>query len=710
MMIDRRFSRRHLLKVAGAMSAAAIYDRRRFTLPQLTSAALTPHSWTFESEIPRAGNFQTPVVTSGSAFTSVEVAWLSNFPSGEGLFLEARVSPDGHSWTDWNHLHPDSHALEDESVRGFATPWLVRGTFVQVRASLEPHAGLRHLQVTVRDTESDDFRTLNVLDGDLVDALIIPRSAWGADERLRYPDQDIEKPPLWSPTIAPTEKVVVHHTDTSSDFDDPAALVRAIYYYHAVSLGWGDIGYNYLIDWDGNVYEGRFGGPGVIGGHALRFNRGSIGIAFLGNFMVSGPTPAAMAALNELIKLRAPHIDVTRASTFAFLEGVPNLCGHGDLMLTACPGDTLYRRLPDIRGALAGTGPIQFARPVQTESIEVLDFSVSPSIVESDGLVTVKIVVRNPSSTLLLTQGPDPGYTYQESKNYESAGFEKITDRYRWGVEFAGAGPVVNPYRWGLGSPLQPGEVRELVGHIQLDGYGERIATVAVLKEYVAYFVQREYPRQIQTIHPLTLPSTPSTEPGSMYFEETHHNVPQVFANYWESRGGLLRFGYPLTEAFQEQSEVDGNTYLTQYFERARFERHPEYAGTQYEVLLGLLGVERTMVRQTEVPFKPVSTAVTDPGGFHFPETGHTLHGNFLRFWEENGGLPIFGYPISEQFEEVSETDGKLHVVQYFERNRFEYHPDLPELPHGVLLGHLARETLLDRGWLPRPMFDVPAG
>jgi hypothetical protein len=275
-------------------------------------------------------------------------------------------------------------------------------------------------------------------------------------------------------------------------------------------------------------------------------------------------------------------------------------------------------------------------------------------------------------------------------------------------VEFAGAGPVVNPYRWGLGKPLRPGEEREITGHIRLNGYGERIATVAVLKEYVAYYVQREFPRQIQTIHPLTKPTPRLDQPGVMYFEETAHNVPEPFATYWTNRGGLLRFGYPLTEAFDERSVVDGNTYLTQYFERARFEYHPEYAGTEYEVLLGLLGVERTMQRTTEAPFQPVSPAARPDGGFHFPETGHTLHGNFLWFWEENGGLPIFGYPISERFEEVSATDGKLHVVQYFERNRFEYHPDLPELPHGVLLGHLAREMLLDRGWMPRPFFDEP--
>src|SRR5690606_2856927 len=222
---------------------------------------------------------------------------------------------------------------------------------------------------------------------------------------------------------------------------------------------------------------------------------------------------------------------------------------------------------------------------------------------------------------------------------------------------------------------------------------------VAVVKEFVGYFAQRELPRQIQTVHPVTEPAPPSGAAGVTYFDVTAHNVPEPFASYWESRGGLLRFGYPLTEAFEERSAVDGNVYQTQYFERARFEYHPEYAGTEYEVLLGLLGVECTTHRLGEAPFQPVSAAATPVGGYYFPETGHTLHGNFLSFWEENGGLPIFGYPISERFEEVSETDGEIHVVQYFERNRLEYHPNLPELPYGILLGHLAREILQDRGW-----------
>lgn len=116
-------------------------------------------------------------------------------------------------------------------------------------------------------------------------------------------------------------------------------------------------------------------------------------------------------------------------------------------------------------------------------------------------------------------------------------------------------------------------------------------------------------------------------------------------------------------------------------------------------MLLGLLGAERTANRRDEPPFRPVPPP-EDPGVDYFPETGHTLRGIFRQFWYANGGLPIFGYPISEAFEEQSATDGQVYLVQYFERNRFEWHPELAGTPYEVLLGHLARELLIDRGWL----------
>src|SRR5690606_35411718 len=69
-------------------------------------------------------------------------------------------------------------------------------------------------------------------------------------------------------------------------------------------------------------------------------------------------------------------------------------------------------------------------------------------------------------------------------------------------------------------------------------------------------------------------------------------------------------------------------------------------------------------------------------------------------YWYRNGGLPIFGYPISEEFQELSRTDGEMHTVQYFERARFEWHPDKRGTPYEFLLGHLGREILIARGWL----------
>ena len=72
-----------------------------------------------------------------------------------------------------------------------------------------------------------------------------------------------------------------------------------------------------------------------------------------------------------------------------------------------------------------------------------------------------------------------------------------------------------------------------------------------------------------------------------------------------------------------------------------------------------------------------------------------------MKFWQANGGLAVFGYPLSEEFHETSPIDGKVYTVQYFERNRFEYHPEFAGTPNEVLLGLLGVDSLRARGWLP---------
>jgi hypothetical protein len=187
-------------------------------------------------------------------------------------------------------------------------------------------------------------------------------------------------------------------------------------------------------------------------------------------------------------------------------------------------------------------------------------------------------------------------------------------------------------------------------------------------------------------------------DPDVAYFPETGHTLRGGFKQYWNTHGGLEQFGYPISEEYSEVSATDGKEYVTQWFERARMEWHPENQ-RPYDVLLGLLGREVTQGREGEPAFRPVPLP-TQPGALYFRASGHTLAPELARYWQERGGLPVYGYPISEPFVETSKTDGRPYLVQYFERNRLEYHPEsAPE--YRVLLGLLGVDLLRLRGWLP---------
>ena len=150
------------------------------------------------------------------------------------------------------------------------------------------------------------------------------------------------------------------------------------------------------------------------------------------------------------------------------------------------------------------------------------------------------------------------------------------------------------------------------------------------------------------------------------YFPQTGHWVSHGFLHYWTQFGGLAVFGYPLSD------EVTENGVTVQYFERARFEWHPGAWPSHYDVLLGLLGVDQAQRQslQTTAPFQRVS-AQSDANCTYYAATGHRLCFGFRAYWESHGGLTIFGYPISEEYRDPATG----LTVQYFERQRFEYHP-----------------------------------
>jgi len=146
------------------------------------------------------------------------------------------------------------------------------------------------------------------------------------------------------------------------------------------------------------------------------------------------------------------------------------------------------------------------------------------------------------------------------------------------------------------------------------------------------------------------------------YFPQTGHVVCGPFLGLWE-RYGLDIFGYPITEAIA----YDG--VVIQYFQRARMEL---YRGEPWP-RLGNLGHE-WLGRQPQQPYVPPYVPPPTVRSRHFPETGYTIIGGFLDFWEGRGGLDIFGYPISNEFREGNFT------VQYFQRARFEWHPEAPSI------------------------------
>ena len=205
---------------------------------------------------------------------------------------------------------------------------------------------------------------------------IITRAGWHADESIR------RGAPFYADGI---HLAIVHHTVNSNSYTkaQSASMVRAIELYHVKSNGWNDIGYNFLVDKYGQIFEGRYGGitRPVVGAHAQGFNTGSVGIAVIGNYGSTPITPAARAALASLIawRLDLAHVDPL-SSVVRISAGNPRyppgravtlkaISGHRDVYPTSCPGASLYAQLPSIRTAVSRTGLPKLYSPAVTGTL-----------------------------------------------------------------------------------------------------------------------------------------------------------------------------------------------------------------------------------------------------------------------------------------------------------------------------------------------------
>lgn len=228
--------------------------------------------------------------------------------------------------------------------------------------------------------------------GALASSMCRSRADWGADESIRFTTSSSGTTETWAPTHHPVQALTVHHTDTANGQTGAAAegTMQAIYRYHAIDRGWGDIGYQYLVDAAGVVYEGRHsgttstscraGGDGsdfgheavgdgdrdgtpdemVTGAHVAGWNSGNMGVALLGSFTTVQPASAAVDGLEGLLAELSARHGLDAAGTVSYVNPVNSttkkvrtISAHRDWEATACPGDRLYALLPDLRTAVA---------------------------------------------------------------------------------------------------------------------------------------------------------------------------------------------------------------------------------------------------------------------------------------------------------------------------------------------------------------------
>lgn len=195
-------------------------------------------------------------------------------------------------------------------------------------------------------------------------------------------------------------------------------------------------------------------------------------------------------------------------------------------------------------------------------------------------------------------------------------------------------------------------------------------------------------------------PSPPPPGPPGLYFTETGHGLNGKFLDFWQKNGGLASLGFPITEPFEEYNPDLNRNLTVQYFERTRLELHPENAGTPYEIEMGLLGHNFSALTGPRVN-EQFGSGETSPveGGLLFKETGHTVTGKFLEYWQTHGGLTRHGLPLTQPTYEVNPIDGQTYLVQYFERSRLELHPEFAGTEYEVLLGLLGTQSLRAHAW-----------
>lgn len=311
-------------------------------------------------------------LTAPEPFLAVGTLWQANFDAfralGGGYTVSVRGTTDGELWGDWQHYGDYFFTASGDELASDLITLDSATTHIQVRLDWEreviiPDTLLQRLRVVFISPGATPPAALAAIDAASAEApvivgaavprpTVISRTGWGCPVGQTSPD--------WTPEYTTVTHLIVHHTATSNTSADWAATVRSIWNYHTNTLDWGDIGYNYLIDPNGVIYEGRAGGDNVIGAHFSCMNSNTMGVALLGNFVDVPPTAASRTALEAILAWKADQRGINPTGSALHTPSqliLPTISGHRDGNAstqgcpsgTVCPGNFLHALLPTIR-------------------------------------------------------------------------------------------------------------------------------------------------------------------------------------------------------------------------------------------------------------------------------------------------------------------------------------------------------------------------
>jgi hypothetical protein len=327
--------------------------------------------------------YQSPTHTAPFPFNALVPSWLAETPEGTELEIHLRTANTAEEWSDWYDIHAhDDWNLEENPE--------TTGDMIVVQAPDDTHQYIQYRLIFSREAGADpillrqlSLTFINSTDGPTLEEMLAKQTALDAVQSPQSLDS-YPRPPVISRSVwciyadcnyssgiyySPATHVVVHHTVSSNSSTNWAAVVRAIWNYHTNTQGWGDIGYNYLVDRTGVIYEGHLNANylnlDVIGTHAAAANAGSMGVALIGTFTTPDeysvsdvPPPAMLNALADLAawKVDQRNIAIYDASRLVNMNwGLPHIMGHRDVyggMNTLCPGGNVQTLLPWLRQAV----------------------------------------------------------------------------------------------------------------------------------------------------------------------------------------------------------------------------------------------------------------------------------------------------------------------------------------------------------------------